>query len=144
MNDDRSDALFELADIVLAVARHIEAAKPRGHSDASPLHGAVLRHVDRNPGATVSDVAEATRMLSSNVSRAVRNLVDEDYLSRVPDESDGRRVRLYPTTKAAENRADLRSRWSQLLGRTDLDLAEAKALTIALRTVETELGRTQY
>jgi DNA-binding MarR family transcriptional regulator len=141
VDDDQANALFELADVILAVARHIEASKPNRDAGATPLHGAVLRHVDRNPGASVSEVADSTRMLSSNVSRAVRNLVDEGYLRRVADDDDGRRVRLYPTAKADLNRAELGVRWSQLLARADLESRDVRSLNRSLRRLEEGLNR---
>jgi DNA-binding MarR family transcriptional regulator len=141
MDGSREVRLFELADVILALGRHIEAAKQTEEDGASALHGAVLRHVDRNPGATVGDVAQATRMISSNVSRAIRSLEEAGFLRRVVDERDARRVRLYPTDKAGENLRRLRDAWSRLLDGTVGDDVQIEALTSTLRRIEAELIR---
>ncbi|WP_116200372.1 MarR family winged helix-turn-helix transcriptional regulator [Amycolatopsis circi] len=136
MKDER---LFELADLILAVARHINAAKEANAESGTPLEGAVMRFVDRHPGATVNAAAEATQMISSNVSRAVRGLETKGLLRRESDPDDARRVRLYPTEKAAENLQRLRDTWSTLLDGTFTDTAEIGTLITALQSIETRL-----
>lgn len=138
MEPDRERRLFELADVILAVSRHIEAAKRPASGGGSPLHGAVLRHIDSHPGATVGEVAEATRMISSNVSRAIRGLEDAGYIRRAVDADDARRVRLFPTGKAEENLMRLRQVWSRLLDNA-VDDAQAEAIAAQLRHIETGL-----
>nr|WP_237439478.1 MarR family transcriptional regulator [Amycolatopsis rubida] len=126
-----------MADLILAVARHINAAKEANAESGTPLEGAVMRFVDRHPGTTVNAAAEATQMISSNVSRAVRGLEHKGLLRREADPDDARRVRLYPTEKAAENLQRLRATWSSLLDGTSP--AETSALIAALRSIETRL-----
>jgi MarR family transcriptional regulator, temperature-dependent positive regulator of motility len=131
--------LFELADLILAVGRHINAAKEADAESGTPLEGAVMRYIDRNPGATVSAAAEATQMISSNVSRAVRGLEEKGLVRRDADQHDARRVRLYPTRKAAENLQRLRDIWTRLLDGTVTDADEIDTLIAALQTIETRL-----
>ncbi|MCG3750244.1 MarR family winged helix-turn-helix transcriptional regulator [Amycolatopsis sp. Poz14] len=133
----KDEQLFELADLILAVARHINAAKEANAESGTPLEGAVMRFVDRHPGTTVNAAAEATQMISSNVSRAVRGLENKGLLRREADPDDARRVRLYPTEKAADNLQRLRDTWSALLEGTKP--AEASALITALQGIETRL-----
>ncbi|WP_020658893.1 MarR family winged helix-turn-helix transcriptional regulator [Amycolatopsis benzoatilytica] len=139
MDDEQRSQLFELADLILAVARHLNAAKEADAESGSPLEGAVMRFVDRHPGATVSEAAEATQMISSNVSRAVRGLAQKGLLRRETDPGDARRARLYPTPKAAENLRRLRDSWSGLLDGTVPDPGETGALIATLHNIETRL-----
>ncbi|WP_370933731.1 MarR family winged helix-turn-helix transcriptional regulator [Amycolatopsis sp. cg13] len=135
----KDDQLFELADLILAVARHINAAKEANAESGTPLEGAVMRFVDRHPGTTVNAAAEATQMISSNVSRAVRGLETKGLLRRESDPDDARRVRLYPTEKAAENLQRLRDTWSALLDGTFTDAKEVSTLITALQSIENRL-----
>lgn len=61
---------------------------------------AVLRAVVDEPGLSVSDVASAVAMQSSNVSATVRALVDRGLVSKSPREDDRRVSVLHPTSKA--------------------------------------------
>lgn len=139
MEEKQSEQLFELADLILAVGRHINAAKEANAESGTPLEGAVMRYVDRHPGTTVGAAAEATQMISSNVSRAVRGLEKKGLLRRDADQHDARRVRLYPTAKAADNLQRLRDTWTRLLGGTVTDPDEVDTLIAALRNIETRL-----
>lgn len=98
-----------------------------------------MRYVDRHPGTTVSAAADATQMISSNVSRAVRGLEKKGLLRRDADQHDARRVRLYPTPKAAENLERLRDTWARLLDGTVTDADEVDTLIAALQNIETRL-----
>ncbi|MFJ9779208.1 MarR family winged helix-turn-helix transcriptional regulator [Amycolatopsis sp. NPDC101161] len=139
MDDGQASRLFELADLVLAVGRHIAAAKGAEIESGTPLQGAVMRYIDRNPGTTASAAAEATQLISSNFSRAVRGLEAAGLVRRDVDRHDARRVRLYPTEKAGENLRRLRASWSQLLEGTVADDGEVDAAIATLRKIETGL-----
>lgn len=139
MDEKQGPRLFELADLILAVGRHINAAKEADAESGTPLEGAVMRYIDRHPGATVSEAAEATQMISSNVSRAVRGLEKKGLVRRDADQLDARRVRLYPTPKAAENLQRLRDTWTRLLDGTVTDADETDILIAALQDIETRL-----
>ncbi|QWF80303.1 MarR family winged helix-turn-helix transcriptional regulator [Amycolatopsis sp. CA-230715] len=142
MDEAQTSRLFELADLVLAVGRHIHAAKesPEFSFEAwTPLESAVMRFIDRNPGTSASAAAEATQLISSNFSRAVRGLEKKGMVRRDVDEHDARRVRLYPTARAHENLQHLREVWSGLLDGIVTDPAEVDALNATLRRIETEL-----
>ncbi len=136
-------ALFELADLIVALSRQIQAAK----QDAdvypgpawTPLESAVMRFIDRNPGTTAGAAAEATQLISSNFSRALRALEKKGLVRRERDPHDARRLRLYPTEQAQENLRRLRALWSELLAGAITDPADIEHLTRLLRRMETAL-----
>ncbi|MFD9701655.1 MarR family winged helix-turn-helix transcriptional regulator [Lentzea sp. NPDC059081] len=139
MDEEQTSRLFELADLVLAVGRHIAASKQAEVESGTPLQGAVMRYIDRNPGTSASAAAEATQLISSNFSRAVRGLEAAGLVRRDVDQHDARRVRLYPTEKAQENLQRLRATWSHLLEGTVTDDGEIDATIATLRKIEARL-----
>lgn len=139
MDETPSLRLFELADLILAVGRHINAAKEAFAESGTPLEGAVMRFIDRHPGTTVSAAADATQMIASNVSRAVRGLERKGLVRRDADPRDARRVLLYPTEKAEENLRHLREAWTRLLDGTISDHDEIESLIAALQSIENRL-----
>ncbi|MET9000676.1 MarR family winged helix-turn-helix transcriptional regulator [Amycolatopsis sp. Hca4] len=139
MDEGRTARLFELADLILAVGRHIEAAKEAEGESGTPLEGAVMRFVDRHPGTTARAAAEATQLISSNFSRAVRGLEQKGLLRREVDPHDARRVRLYSTEKAHENLQQLRLIWSRLLDGAVSETDDIDPVVSALRHIETHL-----
>ena len=51
------------------------------------------------PVATAQDVARMTRRPRNSISRSVHRMLDEGYIDRAPDPSDGRQARLTITEK---------------------------------------------
>ncbi|MGD0392408.1 MAG: MarR family winged helix-turn-helix transcriptional regulator [Acidimicrobiales bacterium] len=148
MIEEQKSRLFELADLILAVGRHIEASKEAEAESGTPLQGAVMRYIDRHPGTTARAAADATQLISSNFSRAVRGLEKAGLVRREVDQHDARRVHLYPTEKAQENLERLRVIWSSMLEETVADPDEIDATISTLRNIETRLvsrtrGRTR-
>ena len=145
MDEEQTSRLFELADLILAAGRQIHAYKEIHASEEfaaeswTPLESAVMRFIDRNPGTTAREAAEATQMISSNFSRAVRGLEQAGLVRRDTDEHDARRVRLYPTEKARENLRRLREVWSRLLAEAVTDSDDIDAVISTLRSIETRL-----
>jgi len=139
VDDDQAARLFDLADSILAVSRLLYAPKAHAAGTWTPLESAVMRVIDRNPGTTARAAADATRLISSNFSRALRSLEDKGLVHRVPDEHDARRVRLYTTDAAHENLRRLQDLWSHLLDGI-VDDSEADAIIATLRRLETALG----
>lgn len=139
MDEEHESRLFELADLILAVSRHINASKEASAASGTPLEGAVMRFIDRHPGTTASAVASATHLISSNFSRAVRGLEAKGLVRRDVDQADGRVVRLYPTDMARENLRRLREAWSGLLSGTVEDTDEIEATSAILRRIEARL-----
>jgi MarR family transcriptional regulator, temperature-dependent positive regulator of motility len=139
MDEEQTSRLFELADLILAVGRHIEASKEAEAESGTPLEGAVMRYIDRHPGTTARAAADATQLISSNFSRALRGLERMGLVRREVDRHDARRVCLYPTEKAQENLQRLREVWSRLLEETITDSGEIDAAISTLRQIESRL-----
>jgi MarR family transcriptional regulator, temperature-dependent positive regulator of motility len=139
VHEEQESRLFELADLILTLSRHIHTAKVASAESGTPLEGAVMRFIDRHPGTTASAAASATRLISSNFSRAVRGLEKMGLVRREVDQRDGRLVRLYPTEMAHENLRRLRDAWSRLLDGTVEDPDEIDGVTAILRHIETQL-----
>ncbi|MEM7058187.1 MAG: MarR family transcriptional regulator [Pseudomonadota bacterium] len=53
----------------------------------------------QEPVLTAQDVARMTRRPRNSISRAVHRMLDEGYIDRAPDPSDGRQARLTITDK---------------------------------------------
>ncbi|MGW7689053.1 MarR family winged helix-turn-helix transcriptional regulator [Streptomyces asiaticus] len=141
MDEKQTSQLFELADLILAVGRHIQASKEAAAESGTPLQGAVMRFIDRHPGTTPSAAAEATQLISSNFSRALRGLEKNGMVRREVDEHDARRVRLYPTDRARENLQRLREAWSRLLEGTVTDTNEIATVISTLQRIEAQLAQ---
>lgn len=137
--DSTDDPFADLAEVVLRVARELtyrEHRESRGIS-LTPANGNIMRHIDRHPGATPSEVADATGVFRSNLSTALRELERIGFVERRSDPTDGRGVRLFSTEAAAQNLALIQEGWSESarLGLTDLEgVAEAKALLEGMAT----------
>ncbi|MFI0774128.1 MarR family winged helix-turn-helix transcriptional regulator [Streptomyces sp. NPDC021212] len=141
MDEKQTSQLFELADLILAVGRHIQASKEAAAESGTPLQGAVMRFIDRHPGTTPGAAAEATQLISSNFSRALRGLEKNGLVRRDVDEHDARRVRLYPTDKAEENLRRLREAWSRLLAGAVTDTDEIATVISTLQRIEARLAQ---
>jgi DNA-binding MarR family transcriptional regulator len=139
MDEEQESALFELADLILAISRHIHASKESAAGSGTSMEGAVMRFVDRHPGTTAGAAAEATQLISSNFSRTVRGLEEKGLVRRAVDQHDGRLVRLYPTDLAHENLQRLRAAWSRLLDGTVDDPGEIEGASATLRRIEARL-----
>jgi DNA-binding MarR family transcriptional regulator len=138
VDDAQASQLFELADLILAVGRQIHASKDVPAEPWTLLESAVMRFIDRNPGTSASAAAEATQLISSNFSRALRGLETKGLVRRDVDQHDGRRVRLYPTPQAHDNLQRLRDVWSRLLDGIINDPEEIDNAISTLRRLETE------
>jgi DNA-binding MarR family transcriptional regulator len=138
VDEEQTSRLFELADLILAIGRQIYASKEFAAESWTPMESAVMRFIDRNPGTSASAAAEATQLISSNFSRALRSLEKKDLVRRETDLDDARRVRLYPTERAHDNLRQLHDIWSRLLdgiaGPEEID-----AVNSTLRRIEAQL-----
>jgi MarR family transcriptional regulator, temperature-dependent positive regulator of motility len=135
----QESSLFELADSILAISRYIYASKSFALHGWTPIESAVMRFVDRNPGTTASAAAEATQLISSNFSRALRGLEKKGVVRRDVDREDARRVRLYPTDLAQENLQLLHELWTSLLAGIIDDPSDLNRVNAVLRRVEAGL-----
>jgi MarR family transcriptional regulator, temperature-dependent positive regulator of motility len=140
VDEEQTSRLFELADLILAVGRQIHASKEFAAGSWTPLESAVMRFIDRNPGTSANAAAEATQLISSNFSRAVRGLEKKGLVRRDVDQHDARRIRLYPTARADDHLQQLRDVWSRLLDGIVSDPEEIEAVSSTLRRIETQLA----
>lgn len=98
----------------------------------------VLTNVMDHPGRSVTDVAHALSLQSSNVSTTVRQLVARGLLVREADPLDGRRSRLFATEQAVADRNSIDEAWTKVIGEfldglDPTERANALAATDALR-----------
>lgn len=110
--------LSNLAEAAISLSRFliVTAELKSGAVTLSPLEALLLRQTDRNPGSTSSTLAMLLGMQVSNTSTALRTLEERGLIRRIPDPDDGRRVRIYATDLALENRDKVRKTWSEALG----------------------------
>ena len=85
----------------------------------------VLRSVLDDPGRSVSDVAHGLQMQTSNVSAAVRSLIERGLLEKRVDTDDRRIALLTPTPRA-------------LADREQIEDAIAASITTVLRAISNE------
>jgi DNA-binding MarR family transcriptional regulator len=121
MSKDLAVTLFDLAWLL---PRTVGAA---GDADeALPLSELeVMRLLVRRPGCSVNDAAADLGLQPSNVSAAVRALVERGLVERRRDEQDARVVRLQPTTEAIARRDRRETAWGAELERRLAELPDA-------------------
>jgi DNA-binding MarR family transcriptional regulator len=85
-----------LAVALITVARRL---KPRLDGRIDPASTYVLHHVEAHQPLRVSELAKCMDLDSSTVSRHIRNLEDEGYLSRAEDPGDRRATRVRLTER---------------------------------------------
>jgi DNA-binding MarR family transcriptional regulator len=128
----------EFADHVLEIAREIQFrayASPEAVS-LTPSEGTVMRYLFRHAGALPSEVAFATGLQRSNLSTVLRGLDENGLIERVADPTDGRMVRIHPTSKSIRNYETVRSEWASAVAATvdgDVDLEAVLALLADVR-----------
>ncbi|MGU3436072.1 MarR family winged helix-turn-helix transcriptional regulator [Actinomycetes bacterium M1A6_2h] len=91
----------------------------------------VLRSVFDRPGATVSDVAKSLSRQPSNVSTAVRHLVERGLLVRHTDPDDRRSGQLHPTDQARVDRRAIDTAWDAAVGRVLATMTDDEVRVVA-------------
>ena len=113
----RRESLADLAELVLGIAREINFCagmdKDVVHLTATEIN--VVRYIDRHPGCMPKDCAGDLGLQRSNFSVLLRSLRDKGMVILVPDESDGRSMRIHPTEIAARSLACHREGWAAYL-----------------------------
>lgn len=109
------DPFADLAEVVLRLARELSYREHRDSRGISltPANANIMRYVDRVPGATPSQVADATGVFRSNLSTALRELERLGFVERRSDPADGRGVQLFSTPEARRNLEMIRQGWSE-------------------------------
>jgi DNA-binding MarR family transcriptional regulator len=129
----------------LAEAAHVLSRTLRRlaeqHVGLEPLPASeydVLQFVVMHPGSSVSGVARALRLQTSNVSTTVRALVERNLLERTPDPADQRRSLLRATAQAQAHRVLLEQWRARALARAigTLPPADAEAVLRAVPALD--------
>jgi DNA-binding MarR family transcriptional regulator len=130
-----------LFDLAWLLPRTIGAEDP-GSAGLPHSELEMMRLLVRRPGLSVSEVASALDLQSSNVSTAMRSLVARGLIERRRDERDGRVTRLYPTDKAIAHRDEQEAAWGEELTRrlAQLPDAERERLLAAAPALESLAG----
>jgi DNA-binding MarR family transcriptional regulator len=122
MTRDDADLLRRLGSVLHDLSWAVRQIGEGGQTDDDgsphplpPTEFEVMRHVDRHPGASVGAVAQALALRQSNVSAAVRGLVERGLLRREADPQDRRVTRLVATEHAARRREPVEQGWSRTL-----------------------------
>jgi len=140
MTEEEADRLYELAGLIHAVARQLDAPADLRPGPCTPVEISVMRFVSLNPGTSARAAADATRLATSNFARVIKGLILKGLLRREPDERDARGVCLYPTELAKENSARMRAEWSAALADTAPDPAAVAYVNATLRGIEAGLA----
>jgi DNA-binding MarR family transcriptional regulator len=111
---DSRDLAVVLHDLAWLLPRTVGAEAARAEP-LPPSELEIMRLLSRRPGLSVNDVASELGLQPSNVSTAVRSLVDRGVLRRTGDVSDGRVVRHEPTAAAAASRAKRERAWGSAM-----------------------------
>lgn len=140
-NVDDDVELGRLAGAVHTVSRALrrtgELQAGLEHLPASELD--VLQFVAAHPGVSVTVVARALRLQTSNASTSVRALVGRGLIVRVSDPNDQRRSLLRSTPLAEEHRRRVQLAWSRSIAAALADMPERDAT--ALRAAVPALTR---
>jgi len=139
VNDDDVSRLCDLAELILAVGRHIRPPDELAPEMCTAVESTVMRFITRNPGTSARTASEATLLPSSNFSRVLRGLEKKGLVRREVDARDARTVHLHPTARAHENLQHLRAAWSRTLEGTVDDPETIDFINATLRRIENEL-----
>ena len=107
----------------------------------------LLRHIGRQPGVTVGELARRSGMVKSHVSKMLEQLVRQGYVERRADPADKRLVRAYVTQSATDRMAEMEARaqdaWSAVMDEVPEAQLEdvARGLRILLAALETANGK---
>jgi DNA-binding MarR family transcriptional regulator len=117
----------------LARALRMSGAAEAGLDQLPPSDLEVLRYVLDSPGVSPGAVSRDLGLQTSNVSTTVRGLVARGLITREPDPSDRRSVRLQPTIAALRGMAGIEDAWAALFAQAlgDLDDKQRTALVAA-------------
>lgn len=115
---------------VMEMARRLR--READSDEVSWSHLLLLGAIDRyGREATPTRLAEAEGLRSSNLAKSLKELEADGYLTRRPDESDLRRVRVALTPKGQASLAEVRNRRDRwLTAAISAHLTEAERATL--------------
>lgn len=90
----------------------------------------LIRTVGDHPGISVSEAAQVLALQPSNVSTAVRKLVERGLIDRIPDEHDRRCIRLRLTPRAADHKKLIDAAWTAGVREQLAQMTEEEAATL--------------
>ncbi|OJX64478.1 MAG: hypothetical protein BGO95_08350 [Micrococcales bacterium 73-13] len=131
----RADLLGEIGERIIQVFRFLqhEVTVPRaGVIHITRSEADIMRIVMERPGTTVTEIARAFGQHKSNTSTRIAGLVEKGLARKETAASDGREVRVYPTSEAQANLDRFRAVWAEHLGpltaASDADLVRTAAV----------------
>lgn len=104
------ELIFDIAEVL-----NLKAPSEAGLVDLPSSEITILRLVTIFPGCGIVFLTERTKMRQANVSATVRSLVQRGLVVKVPDERDGRAVRLHASDQAMRDLDALRTVWRRRL-----------------------------
>ncbi len=145
------DTRAEIGDLWRSISKGMHEHFRQALQDSNLHFGAlmVLRHVQREPGVTVSELARRSGVVKSHASKMIEQLCRDGYLEKRPDDSDQRLLHVYLTASAVDRVNEMEAlahrAWSRLMdavpeGQLDDVLRGFKAIAAAL---EQTAGRTK-
>lgn len=101
--ESSSDGARELAQLVQGVAAHLRKTYQACDGVAlPPLPMEVIQTIVQSPGLTVAELAGLLGKFPSNISVAVKDLVNRDLVRREVNPADKRFIRLFPSESALQ------------------------------------------
>ena len=107
----------------------------------------LLRHVDRQPGVTVSELARQAGIVKSHVSKMMEQLFRQGYVEKRADQADQRLVRVYVTQSGRRSMAEMEAcaqdAWSSVMDEVPEARMEdvVRGLRILLSALEKSNGK---
>lgn len=95
-------------------------------SGLPPMAMFLLRHVDREPGITVVELARRSEAAKSHVSKMTEQLERLGFVEKRPDPGDQRLVRLYLTSVARDRMAYMEARIEEAWRRVIQEVPEGQ------------------
>lgn len=106
-----------------------EAFHPVG---LAPSYAFVLMTVNRKPGISPSKIAQELKMQPSTITRFLDKLQNRAYLLR---ETDGKKVKVYPTSKSQKINDGLLESWERLYERYHALLGDELAAMLSKEVI---------
>lgn len=140
MAESEFTELYELVDLIHAVARRLPAPLDLEPGPCTPVEISVMRFVGRNAGVSARAAADACGLPTSNFARVLKSLVAKGLLERRRDPNDARIAHLHATDLAEKNSLRMREHWAAALNGVGLERDTVAATTQALRRIEAHLS----
>lgn len=112
MKTDKRELLEEFFATMTKIRRIVEKAVNLSCEDktATILQVQALAYLNEHASSTVSELAQALQMSSSAIAQFTDRLADANLVTREPDVSDRRIVRLMLTEKGKKESAEVRKK----------------------------------